>query len=948
MHSQPASKVYALLGTSSAGLDLSEAAARLSRCGHNTISRSSLTPLYRKFLSNFTHLMALLLWAGGVIAMVARLPELAIAIWTVNVINGLFSFWQEYRADKATEALLLMLPLHALVMRAGTEMRIPAEELVPGDLMLLSEGDHISADARLVWESELRIDHSTLSGESHPLRKTAEAVHGNGLGSTELPNLVFAATSVVSGAGRAVVYATGMQTQFGNIAHLTQSISDELSPMQREVARITKIVSAMAVGIGMLFFLLATFVTGITVEKSFIFGMGMIIAFVPEGLLPTVTLALAMGVQRMARRNALVKRLSAVETLGCTTVICTDKTGTLTENEMTVTNIWLGGSCLNVTGGGYAPQGTILDGAVPASVVKGGGLYVLLLAAGLCNDARIVTPDEDRPGWTVLGDPTEAALRVVAVKGGLDPEQEELRLPRLREIPFESRRKMMSTIHRGTGTEDWENWEPGLANAKDGAVNGQRSTDNIVFVKGAPGEVLARCSHILRDGRELPLDESLRADVMSANDDYARRGLRVLAIAGRSISADFTDFRPEAVEIELTLLGLVAMMDPPRPEVSAAVDQCRRAGIRIMMITGDYGLTAESIARRIGIIGEGRPTIISGTELDGLGDATLKEALSGDVLFARATPQHKLRVVNALRGLGHVVAVTGDGVNDAPALKQADIGIAMGVSGTDVAKEAADMILTDDNFASIVNAIEEGRGIYSNIRKFATYIFTSNMPEAWPFIFQIMFNVPLALTVMQILAIDLGTDLVPALALGTEKPEPGIMDKPPRPRSERLIDMPLMLRAFVWLGSIQTALCFAGFFLLYWSYGYSDLLNLPRPDLLPYAERMLTADGRVYVLATSIFLAGVVTTQIGNAYACRTERASVFSVGLLSNRMLLAGFAVELTLVAVLIYLPPFQGIFELGTLPLEFWFLLFVYPLVMLMAEEGRKLYLRRISTKD
>jgi len=938
IQAESVSAVYHALGTSPTGLSVSEAALRLSRCGPNSISEIKGKPLYLKFLANFTHVMAILLWVGGVVGFIAQMPQLGIAIWTVNLINGCFSFWQEYRADKATEALRKLLPVQARVMRDGTEMLIPAEQLVPGDLMVLAEGDHISADARLVYESELRTDQSTLSGESHPVRKTAEAVLQSGLGQTELPNLVFAGTCVASGTGRAVVFATGMHTQFGKIANLTQQIGEELSPLQKEIGRVTRVVTIMACSIGVIFFMLATFVVGVTVSHSFIFAMGMIVAFVPEGLLPTVTLSLAMGVQRMARRNALVKRLSSVETLGCTTVICTDKTGTLTENEMTVTNIWLGGRSLKVTGVGYAADGEIQEEGSRVEVLPGDDLHNLLLAGGLCNDARVAPAGNGSGGWKVLGDPTEASLLVVAAKAGLDLAAEAERQPRLREIPFESRRKMMSTVHRGTETGD-----KGQGNTTDITVNGQRSADNVVFVKGAPGEVLARCSFMLRNGRELPFDDAMRADVMSANDDYARNGLRVLAVARRRLDHDFLDFSADKVEQGLTLLGVMAMMDPPRAEVSEAVAKCRSAGIRIMMITGDYGLTAESIARRIGIIGSGRPLIISGTELDGLDDCALKEELAKDVIFARAAPEHKLRVVNALRGMGQVVAVTGDGVNDAPALKQADIGVAMGIAGTDVAKEAADMILTDDNFASIVNAIEEGRTVYANIRKFATYIFTSNMPEAWPFILQIMFNVPLALTVMQILAIDLGTDMVPALALGTEKPEPGIMDKPPRSVKDRLIDKALLLRAMVWQGTLQTLLCFSGFFLLYWMYGYRNLLHLPRPDLLPYTERLLTVDGQVYVLATSIFLAGVVTTQIGNAYACRTDRVSVFSIGFFSNRMLLVGFAVELAIVCLLIYVPPFQGIFELGALPLEFWGMLFCYPPVMFLAEEGRKAYLRK-----
>jgi len=918
VHQLPIEEVFRTLGTSPQGLSGEEAEKRLRQYGRNAIREVRKKPLYLKFLANFTHLMALLLWAGGAMAFVARMPQIGWAIWAVIVINAVFSFWQEFRAERAMEALRRLLPVQARVMRNGEECRIPAAELVPGDVMLLAEGDHISADGRIVEEAELRVDQSTITGESHPLRKTADRVLQEGLSRTELPNMVFAGTSATGGTGKAVVSATGMETEFGKIAHLTMGLEEGLSPLQKEINRMTKVVTVMAVGIGVILFILSVTVVHRPVHAGFIFAVGMVVAFVPEGLLPTVTLALAMGVKRMARRNALIKKLSSVETLGCCTVICTDKTGTLTQNEMTVRDLWVAGRKLSATGGGYAPEGQISEAGSPVEPHVAGDLGRLLVAAGLCNDARLIPPDEKTSNWTVLGDPTEAALKVAAQKGGVDLAAETARLPRLREIPFESIRKRMSTIHR----------------------EGDRQ---VAFVKGAPRELVALCSSIRLAGAELPLTAELKEQILAANDEYARKGLRVLAVAERPIPAELSDFMPDSVEQGLTLLGLMAMLDPPRPEVAEAVEKCHRAGIRVIMVTGDYGLTAESIARRIGIIGEERPRLVTGAELDTMTDEALKETLKGEVIFARVAPENKLRVVKTFHEMGHVVAVTGDGVNDAPALKQADIGVAMGLSGTDVAKEAADMVLTDDNFASIVNAIEEGRGVYANIKKFATYIFTSNVPEAWPFILQIIFNVPLALTVMQVLAIDLGTDLVPALALGTEAPEPGVMDRPPRSQKDRLIDTPLLLRALVWLGSLQTALCFSGFFFLYWTFGYSDLLHLPRPDLLPYAERFLSRDGYVYVLATTMFHAGVITTQIGNAYACRTERISVFKIGFFSNRFLLVGILVELTIISILIYVQPFQTLFEHGPLPLKYWAFLLIYPPVMFLAEEGRKMFLRR-----
>ncbi|MDD5263382.1 MAG: cation-transporting P-type ATPase [Candidatus Bipolaricaulis sp.] len=911
--------VYRAAGTSPDGLATAEAQARLAQHGPNAIQTIKGKPLWRKLLANFTHLMALLLWVGGAMAFIGKMPQLGWAIWAVIVINAVFSFWQEFRAEKAADALKKLLPQFARVLRDGTETRIPAEQLVPGDVILLAEGDHISADARLVEENEMRVDLSTLNGESNPARRTAEASLRDGLSAMERPNLVFAGTTVSAGTGRAVVFATGMGTEFGKIARLTQTVGEDLSPLQQEVNRVTKIVTAMAMGIGVVLFLLSVFVIGRPMTEGFIFSVGMVVAFVPEGLLPTVTLSLAMGVQRMAKRNALIKKLSSVETLGSCTVICTDKTGTLTQNEMTVREAWVAGRRLTVSGVGYEPVGEFKPSGAGRAVLPE-DLRELLLAAALCNNAKLVPPSEGH-GWSILGDPTEAALVVAAAKGGVSAAATVRETPRLRELPFDSVRKRMSTIHPHADGE-------------------------MAFVKGAPKEVLALCSSILMDGRTEPMTGARREEILAANDAYARGALRVLAIARRALPARPNGYTVNWVEQDLTFLGLMAMQDPPRPEVAAAVDKCRRAGIRIIMITGDYGLTAESIARRVGIVGEGA-RLVTGGELDELTDADLVEVLKQPVIFARSAPEHKLRVVSALKGMGEIVAVTGDGVNDAPALKKAHIGVAMGISGTDVAKEAASMILLDDNFASIVNAIEEGRAVYSNIRKFTTYIFTSNTPEAWPFILQIVANVPLALVVMQVLAVDLGTDLVPALALGTEKPEPGIMDRPPRGPKDRIVDRKLILRAFLWLGSIQTLLCFAGFFYLWWTMGYRDLLHLPRPDLLPYADRLLTRDGMVYVMATSMFHAGVITTQIGNAFACRTERTSVFKTGLLSNRFLLVGFAFELALIACMIYLPPLRVLFEEGPLPLRYWPVLFLYPPVMFLAEEARKAVMRRIERK-
>jgi P-type Ca2+ transporter type 2C len=903
------------LGTSDSGLTLDEAAKRLEEYGPNEIREIKGRPLIFKFLENFYHLFAIMLWVGGALAFVGGMPELGWAIFAVIFINAIFSFWQEFRAEKATEALKQMIPRNAKVIRDGKTTQIPAVELVPGDLMVLEEGDAISADARLIEEFELRTNNATLTGESEPVRKTAAPHKDSALTAIEMPNLVFAGTSVAYGGGKAIAYATGMNTQFGKIAELTQSVESELSPLQKEMGKVTQLVAILATSVGVSFFLLGYFFGGLNLIEGFVFSVGIIVALVPEGLLPTVTLSLAMGVQRMANRHALIKKLSSVETLGCTTVICTDKTGTLTKNEMTVRDVWVAGQHLEVSGGGYAPSGDFHRDGTKLTEEQCDALIILMRAASLCNNARLIEPATPDESWTVLGDPTEAALLVAAKKAGFDYEAELDTTRRVFELPFDSVRKRMTTIHM------------------------DHRFGRIGYVKGAPKEVLELCTRIATVDGDAPLDDEMRATVVAQNDSFAREGLRVLAMAYRPIEKHETEFSPEKTERDLVFVGLMAMMDPPRDEVTTAVAECATAGIEVIMITGDYGLTAESIARRIGIVRGEHARIVTGNDLNDMTDEQLAEALDAkNVLFARVSPEHKMRIAVVLKSMGHIVAMTGDGVNDAPALKVADIGVAMGISGTDVAKEAADMILTDDNFASIVNAIEEGRAVYDNIRRFVAYIFTSNVPELVPFILFVLFKIPLALTVMQILAIDLGTDMVPALALGTEQPEPGIMERPPRSQKERLVTGRLLTRSMLFLGTIQAAACMSAFYFLYWTYGW-------RPGMSLDAIGAIAVGGStVYILATTMTHGAVMTTQIGNGFAQRTNVQSIFKVGFFSNTFLLWGILVEVIMFCALVYIPALAQVFHHG--PINLWpdwaYLTLLVP-ILLIADELRKLVVRR-----
>ena len=918
IYKSPVDKVYEDLNTGPQGLTQKQAEENQKIQGKNLIEEKKKESVLRVFLKNFTSLMAVLLWIGGFLAFFADMPQLGISIWLVNVINGVFSFWQEHRASQATEALKNMLPSYTRVIRDGTEQKILAEDLVVGDIMLLEEGDKISADARLIETSDLQVNQSTLTGESNPVRKTKDAVLRDDLTKAEIPNLIFAGTSVSEGNGKAVVVEIGMNTEFGKIANLTQNMEEVQGPLQKDLDHLTKQISVIAICFGVIFFLAAFFFVKEPLAASFIFALGMVVAFIPEGLLPTVTLSLAMAVQRMSKRNALVKKLSSVETLGSTTVICTDKTGTLTQNEMTVNHLWLAGREYQITGVGYKPEGDILLQGKKVLAKDDKDLNLLLIGASLCSNARLLPADEESARYTVLGDPTEACLGVVARKAGIDLKKQNELMPRLRELPFESRRKRMTTINQ-------------LDKAEEG-------TNRIAYVKGAPKEVIELSQFIRINGQVKPMDNNQRKDIMEANDKYARDGLRVLAVSYRllhkedNIPRAMSAYTPEIIEQDLVFVGLIVMADPPRPEVTQAVEECRNAGIRIIMITGDYGLTAESIAKRIGIVKGPRPRVLSGLELEKLSDEKLKEYLKDEIIFARVAPEQKLRVVTNLQEMGEIVAVTGDGVNDSPALKKADIGVAMGITGTDVAKESADMILTDDNFASIVHAIEEGRAVYSNIRKFLLYILNSNMAEAVPSALFLMSKgaIPLPLTVMQILTIDLGTDLLPALGLGTEKPEEGIMNKPPRNQNEPLLTKKLVVKAFFWYGLLAAVASMMSYFYVNMENGWP---NLP----------LASGIDPIYIKATTMTLAAIVFSQIGAVLNCRTEKQSVFKVGLFSNKQINMGIIFEIILIIALVYIEPLQTIFHTAPLDVSDWLLLCIWPPIILFTEEVRKAIVRK-----
>ena len=810
----------------------------------------------------------------------------------VIVLNAGFAFVQEQQAERAVEALKQFLPTHASVIRDGERHEVEARELVRGDVLVIAEGDRISADARLI-AGAVEVDMSALTGESASVMRSADLVD-TGRPLVQARELVFSGTTCSGGDAQALVYATGMRTELGRIASLSERVESEESPLERQVRRVAWLIAGIAVILGISFIPLATFAAGLSIHDAIVFAIGLIVGNVPEGLLPVITLALAVGVRGLVRQGAVVKRLSAIETLGSTDVVCTDKTGTLTENRMRVTRIW-------------TPPGELdLERAVDeAPRERSPALRALAVAVAACNNALLGSNGD------ASGDPTELALLAAARRLGANVDDDARERRRRAQFHFDPTLKLMSTID-ATDDGTW------------------------IHTKGAPEAVLPRCNGAVdADGGSEPLDPAARRRLEGLVDAYANDGLRVLAVAQRQADGDLPSRREDA-ERDLVLLGFVAMLDPPRPEVADAVQRCHQAGIRIIVVTGDHPLTAAAIARRIGIARRD-PTIVTEEELEAMTEAQLDHLLreGQELIFARSTPEAKLRIADALRAEHHVVAMTGDGVNDAPALRRADIGVAMGRSGTDVAREAATMVLTDDNFATIVAAVSAGRRIYDNIRKFIVYIFAHATPEVTPFLVFALGGgaIPLPLTVIQLLAFDVGTETLPALALGREPAEPGIMDRAPRSRDEGIIRGSMLVRAWLFLGVIAAALQMGAYFYVLVRGGWSpgDPVGAGTPL------------HHTYLQATTMTFMSMVVAQIGTAFASRTETASLFSVGVFSNGLLLWGIAFELALAAVFVYVPVFQSLLGTAALSATDLLILLPFPFIVWGADELRRYVQRR-----
>jgi calcium-translocating P-type ATPase len=866
------------LRTRRGGLSDREAARRLVVFGPNELIRRRGRTWLRELVGQLIHPLALLLWLAGLLAAISGTAPLAIAIVVVILINALFAFIQERHAEQAVEALSAYLPITVRAVREGIPKRVEVRELVPGDVIVIEEGERVSADARLLSGS-VEMDLSTLTGESLPLLRTADPfdTHGPIL---EARDLVFSGTSCTGGEATAVVFNTGMHTELGRIAALSQRVGHEESPLEKQVKHVARLIAVVAVGMGVAFIPLGTLMAGLSLGDAVNFAIGLLVANVPEGLLPTITLALAVGVRILARRGVLVKRISAVETLGSTSVICTDKTGTLTLNRMRVTRGWTSERVLDLT----APLPDIEPGSAANRMAR---------AVVACNNAEFdpTQPDQEH------GDPTELALLHMARSLGVDPTARPSE--RITQFHFDPALRRMSTVHR--------------------------DADRVrVHTKGAPEELMPLCTRVAGpDGDERPLTQEDRAAFDQLVSGWAEEGLRLLAVAERDIDErELPDLTREQAEHDLTLLGVAAMIDPPRPEVADAVARCHSAGIRLIVVTGDHGLTAQGIAESVGI-GRAGLRIVTGAELEQMTEDALDEllAIGEELIFARSSPEDKLRIADALQDQGHVVAMTGDGVNDAPALRRADIGVAMGKSGTDVAREAATMVLTDDNFASIVTAVEAGRRVYDNVRKFIIYIFAHATPEVVPFLVYALSGgrVPLPLTVMQILAIDLGTETLPALALGRERAEPGLMERPPRQRTQNVIDAPMLARAWGLLGGVSALLVMMIFLATLQLGGWRLGDDVSSGPLL-----------HVWQQATTMSFLGIVACQIGTAMASRTQHASLRQVGVFTNRLLLWGIAYEIVFAAALVTVPPLQGVF--GTATPDLWQVLFILPFPVLV----------------
>ncbi|HNT53953.1 MAG TPA: cation-translocating P-type ATPase [Anaerolineaceae bacterium] len=954
-HALSAEEVLSNLGTQiEQGLTSEEAEKRQAQYGLNQLVEAPRPTFFKMVIDQLNNFVIILLIVAAIVSALLGEWVDAGAILAIVVLNAVLGVIQESRAEQALAALKKLAAPEAQVLRNGHRVLVPARELVPGDIVYLEAGNFVPADIRLLEAVNLRAEEAALTGESVPVQKNATLSLDRDIPLGDRKNTVFMGTVVNYGRGRGVVTSTGMHTQLGMIATMLQSVEEESTPLQQRLDQLGKILGYGALAVCALVFLvglvralgsmgfaeLFTTATGLEeVVELFMIAVSLAIAAVPEGLPAVVTISLALGMREMVRRHALIRRLSSVETLGSATVICSDKTGTLTQNEMTVTKLWVDGQFVDVTGTGYRPQGEFMADGKVIDLHQFPAAMTALWLGVLNNDAQLeVTPSEEGgdPVYRIVGDPTEGSIIVAAAKAGLGLEQLLAAFPRENEIPFDSTRKRMVTMH--LINDPRVEITPGTL-----YHHAQQYT---IAVKGAPDVVLNLCNRYqhIKDDEALPLDEEARTRILAANDSMTQGALRVLGVAYRAIPALPEEVNSDVLEKDLIFVGLIGMIDPARTEVRPALETARGAGIRTIMITGDYPNTAKAIAESIGLLEPGHQ-VLTGAQLNELTDAELQHEVQHTDVFARVSPEHKMRIVEALRANDEVVAMTGDGVNDAPAIKASDIGVAMGITGTDVAKETADMVLTDDNYASIVSAVEQGRIIYANIRKFVFFLLSSNVAEIMIIFLATLAGVPTPLTAIQLLWLNLLTDGAPALALAMEKGDPDVMERSPRPKKEPIINKSMRLgigiQTIMQTGAVLTAFAIG----LIWELQHTAGIAIPDGMsplrfLIQFNDWAHIAD--VKTAETMAFVA-LSLCELFRAYTVRSERASIFRLGLFTNKYMQYAVALSIGLMLLVVNVPFLQTIFNTHFLTWNQWLTVVGLALLPAIAEEFTKLYLRK-----
>ncbi len=901
------------------GLSEQEAANRLVQFGPNRLDEAPPPTIWQQLWEQFNNFVVLLLVAASVVSAFLGEWVEASAILAIVVLNAGFGILQERRAEQALAALRKLASPDAQVLRAGHRKTIPSYNLVPGDIVFIEAGNYIPADLRLLEAVNLRIEEAALTGESVPVEKTAARIEQADIPIGDRTNTAFMGTLVSYGRGRGIVVNTGMRTQIGLIAKMLQAVEHEPTPLQRRLEELGRLLGWAALAICAVIFVLG-WVRGHDPLEMFLIAVSLAIAAVPEGLPAVVTISLALGMREMIQRNALIRRLSSVETLGSATVIGSDKTGTLTQNAMTVTRLWADGHMIDVSGTGYAPHGEFSRAGEALDLAKFPAAKAALWLGALNNDAELERSGESQgqPTYRVVGDPTEGAMLVAAAKADEHYFHLKSAYPRVREIPFDSDRKRMTTVHRVENPKI-EDLSP--------FTNEEEIRDwHVIVVKGAPDIVLHHCSQYQKaDASEASLTDEIRKGILQANHKMASDALRVIGVAYRLVKELPQEIKAEDIERDLIFVGLLGMIDPPRPEVVAALQKARHAGIRTVMITGDYPETARAIAEQIGLLELGHH-VLTGQQIAEMDDAQLDKEITHTDVFARVSPEHKVRIVQALRATGNVVAMTGDGVNDAPALKQSDIGVAMGITGTDVAKETADMVLTDDNYSSIVSAVEQGRVIYSNIRKFVFYLLSCNMAEILIIFLATLANLPAPLNPIQLLWLNLLTDGAPALALGTEKGDPDVMQQPPRPPQEPIINRKMTIEIAVQTIAITSVVLGA-----YW-------IGLTQHPQVGAAFNTTAATMAFVTLSLS---------ELARAFTARSERYPIFRIGIFSNRNMNVSVLISTVLLLGVVYIPFFNTVF--GTVPLNWvqWEAVIPLLLVPSIAAEITKWLLSRSKSQ-